>query len=476
MPSTYSPNLRIELIANGEQSGSWGTTTNTNLGTVIEDAVAGYVSVLVTSANQALTAANGSADQSRNAIIDLTTSTAADFSVYIPPVSKLYLVRNSSAYTATIYCSTSLGNTTAAGTGVAIPAGKTCLIWTEGTNVSQQINYIAGALEAAGTFSVTGSAYLGLSQTATITAASPAVVTVAASPANDTAVRFTTTGTLPSPLVNTTTYYVVNRTATTFNVATSIGGSAINTVSAGSGTHTVTTVSLASTAPAGTNNTQIATTGFVNTAIANTNVSMTNWAINETYATQTATMTIASPAVVTVAASPANGTAVSFSTTGALPTGITADAPYYVYNRTDTTYQLSTAAGISQEVTVPIASPGVVTIEFAPNNGSQVVFSTTGTLPTGITAGTFYYVVNRTDTTFEISATAGGASIDFTGTESGTHTVTAYTPVNTSGSQSGVHTETTSKLYFKYKSQNRMSVDLAGNAVLFGNVTAFGNI
>ncbi len=41
MPSTYSPDLRIELIANGEQSGTWGTTTNTNLGTLIEDAIAG---------------------------------------------------------------------------------------------------------------------------------------------------------------------------------------------------------------------------------------------------------------------------------------------------------------------------------------------------------------------------------------------------------------------------------------------------
>ena len=59
MPSTYSPNLRIELIANGEQSGTWGTTTNVNLGTLIEDAIAGYVSVSVTSANQALTAKHG---------------------------------------------------------------------------------------------------------------------------------------------------------------------------------------------------------------------------------------------------------------------------------------------------------------------------------------------------------------------------------------------------------------------------------
>ena len=422
MPSQYSTDLRIELIQTGEQSGTWGNTTNTNLGTIIEDAISGLAVVSILSANQALTALNGAGDQARCAAISLTTTTAP-FNVYVPPVTKLYVVENASAYAATIYASTFIGNTTAAGAGVIIPAGKSVLLRVDTTNsptinVVEQLNHVVGNLSigsvlgVSGIASITGSAYLGASQTATITSASPAVITVANSPINDTAVRFTTTGTLPSPLTNTTTYYVINRTATTFNVSTSIGGGAVNTLTSGSGTHTVTTVSLASTAPAGTDNTQVATTEFVNLALSNLNI--TNWAIDETFADQTATITIASPAVVTVATAPANNTAVSFSTTG--------------------------------------------------------------TLPTGITAGTPYYVVNRTSTTFEISATSGGASINFTDTESGTHTVTAYTPVNTSGTQSGVHTETTSKLYFKYKSQNRMSVDLGGNAVLFGNVTAYGSV
>lgn len=142
MPSTYSPNLRIELIANGEQSGTWGSTTNTNLGTLIEDAIAGYVSVSITSANQALTALNGAADQSRNMVIDLTTTTTANFNVYIPPADKFYVFRNSSAYGATIYCSTVLGNTTAAGTGVTIPANRETLVFSDGTNVSIAIDYV----------------------------------------------------------------------------------------------------------------------------------------------------------------------------------------------------------------------------------------------------------------------------------------------------------------------------------------------
>jgi len=90
MASTFSPNLRIELIGDGEQYDSWGDTTNVNLGTIIEDAIAGLATVSVVSADQALTAADGVADEARNAILELATSTGADFAVYAPPESKQY--------------------------------------------------------------------------------------------------------------------------------------------------------------------------------------------------------------------------------------------------------------------------------------------------------------------------------------------------------------------------------------------------
>ena len=128
MASTYSPNLRVELIGTGDQAGTWGSTTNTNLGTLMESAVSGYVSVSVVSANQALTALNGANDQSRYLILDLTTTTGANFAVYAPPSPKTYVVTNSSGYTVSVYNSVALGNTTAAGTGVAVPAGKTMTI------------------------------------------------------------------------------------------------------------------------------------------------------------------------------------------------------------------------------------------------------------------------------------------------------------------------------------------------------------
>lgn len=155
MASTFSPDLRIELIGTGDQAGSWGATTNNNLGTLVEDAIAGHVTVSVISANQAFTALNGAADQARNATIELTTTTGADFAVYAPPADKTYVIYNNTSYVATIYNSTVLGNTTAAGVGVAIPAGKTMTVWSDGTDFALQNTHFAGTVAVTGG-SITG--------------------------------------------------------------------------------------------------------------------------------------------------------------------------------------------------------------------------------------------------------------------------------------------------------------------------------
>ena len=144
--STYSSNLRIELITTGTQAGTWGNTTNDNYQYILEQAIAGSVAVSVTSANQALTYLNGpsstaAANQSVRAILSLSTTTGANFAIYAPPVSKQYLIYNTSSYTATIYNSTVIGNTTAAGVGVAIPAGAVMSVWSDGTNFYQQNTY-----------------------------------------------------------------------------------------------------------------------------------------------------------------------------------------------------------------------------------------------------------------------------------------------------------------------------------------------
>ena len=217
MASTYSPSLRIELIGAGEQAGTWNTTTNTNLGTLIEAAIAGYVSVSVTSANQAFTASDGATDQARNAVIALTTSTSAPFAVYAPPQEKTYIIYNTTAYTATIYNSTVLGNTTAAGVGVTVPAGKKLLVFSSGTDffTIESANLTGVLAVVNGGTGVTTSTGTGN----TVLSTSPTLVTpILGTP---------TSGTLDNCTSNTETFGTSNtQLATTAFVQAAIAGAA----------------------------------------------------------------------------------------------------------------------------------------------------------------------------------------------------------------------------------------------------------
>lgn len=139
MSSSYSTDLRLELIGTGDQAGVWGATTNNTLGTLMEAAIAGYTSVSITASPQALTALDGATDQARYNSIALTTVTGANFVVCTPPTPKLYTFYNTTAYTATITNATAKNGTTpTGGTTVIIPAGKTMSVWTDGTNFAQQ--------------------------------------------------------------------------------------------------------------------------------------------------------------------------------------------------------------------------------------------------------------------------------------------------------------------------------------------------
>ena len=154
MSSTYSSNLRIELIGSGDQAGAWGATTDSNLAYIMDTAVAGYQAVAITSTSQALTYVNGptssaALNQSVYAMLKFTGASAAT-SVYIPPASKQYIVYNNSGYTITIYNSTVIGNTTAAGTGISVVNGDKIMVWSDATNV-----YDAKSNNVTGTVAIT---------------------------------------------------------------------------------------------------------------------------------------------------------------------------------------------------------------------------------------------------------------------------------------------------------------------------------
>jgi microcystin-dependent protein len=127
MPSTFSPSLRIELIADGEQAGVWGATTNNNLGDLLEQAITGNTAVDITAGNITLTSLNGIVDQARSAVLVISGSSVTTRIITIPNVSKTYTVRNSSNITVQIK--------TASGTAYNCPTLSESYIYCNGLNV-----------------------------------------------------------------------------------------------------------------------------------------------------------------------------------------------------------------------------------------------------------------------------------------------------------------------------------------------------
>lgn len=143
MASTYSPSLRLELIGTGDQGGTWGITTNTNLGSLIEQAITGVQSIAMLDLDYTLTALNGAVDQSRNAVIKMTGTLSANRNVIIPEEEKVYVFVNGTDGGFNIVVKTS------GGTGVTIPPGKTMLLYCDGTNCFAGNNFAPSFLATA---------------------------------------------------------------------------------------------------------------------------------------------------------------------------------------------------------------------------------------------------------------------------------------------------------------------------------------
>ena len=118
MPSTYSTSLKLELIATGEQAGVWGNTTNSNLGTLLEQAIVGVQSIAMSDSDYTLSNLNGVTDEARNAVLVVTGPNTTIRKVIAPLVPKEYVVVNntSGGYPITIGATT--GVTVTVGNGV----------------------------------------------------------------------------------------------------------------------------------------------------------------------------------------------------------------------------------------------------------------------------------------------------------------------------------------------------------------------
>ena len=130
MANSTSANLKLTVQATGENSGTWGQITNTNL-LILEQAIGGYDALNVTNASRALTFTNGALSNGKNEVIKLTGTLEGNLNVTIPDsVEKTYIVEDGcdhAGYTLTFK--------TGSGTGVALCEGHKSVLYLDGTNI-----------------------------------------------------------------------------------------------------------------------------------------------------------------------------------------------------------------------------------------------------------------------------------------------------------------------------------------------------
>jgi hypothetical protein len=141
MANSTSANLKLTVQATGENSGTWGQITNTNL-LILEQAIGGFTSFNVTNASRALTFTNGALSDGKNEVIKLTGTLASNLNVTIPDsIEKTYIVQD-----ACDHAGNTLTFKTTSGTGVLLCEGNNYTIYSDGTNcikVSEQRNWRA---------------------------------------------------------------------------------------------------------------------------------------------------------------------------------------------------------------------------------------------------------------------------------------------------------------------------------------------
>ena len=137
MTTQYTTILKLALPVQGELSGTWGDVVNDNITQMVEQAVAGKAVINTWTGNShTLTTADGTTSESRCAILELTDSGTAltgAGTVVCPTNTKLYIVDNNTAEIVTVK--------TSGGTGVAVPVGKTMLVYCDGTNVVEGVTH-----------------------------------------------------------------------------------------------------------------------------------------------------------------------------------------------------------------------------------------------------------------------------------------------------------------------------------------------
>ena len=231
MPSTYSPSLRLELIGAGEQSGTWGTTTNTNLGTLLEQSIVGVQPITMFDANYTLSNYNGVSDESRQAVLVIAGTNSAVRDIIAPLAKKTYIIRNNTTGGFAIRIKASTGGS------ITIPNGATYSVYCDGTDFQlalTQTAVTAGTGISVSTIGATNTISFG-----PITSAQ--LATAVSDETGSGAAVFATSPTLVNPNLGTPTTLVgTNITGTAAGL--SIGGNAATATTAAACTGNAATV------------------------------------------------------------------------------------------------------------------------------------------------------------------------------------------------------------------------------------------
>jgi hypothetical protein len=142
MASTFSTDLKLELMATGENAGTWGTKTNTNLN-LIQQAIAGFQSIDVAAADVTLVMTDASISNARNMVLKFTGTLTANRTVNLPDsIEKFYILQDSTTHGAF-----TLTFKTVSGTGFTLDEGKIHAGFSDGTNVTEvALNTLGGSI------------------------------------------------------------------------------------------------------------------------------------------------------------------------------------------------------------------------------------------------------------------------------------------------------------------------------------------
>jgi hypothetical protein len=142
MASTFSTDLKLELMATGENAGTWGTKTNTNLN-LIQQAIAGFQSIDVAAADVTLVMTDASISNARNMVLKFTGTLTAARTVNLPDsIEKFYILQDSTTHGAF-----TLTFKTVSGTGFTLDEGKIHAGFSDGTNVTEvALNTLGGSI------------------------------------------------------------------------------------------------------------------------------------------------------------------------------------------------------------------------------------------------------------------------------------------------------------------------------------------